>query len=100
MGVRLGVIRVGLGIAVLGGLACFLSQPVLKGFTTGAAVLILFSQLPAALGLSVQGRGVLGGVADALSRFGHWNLTAVVMALLTLLIVLAGGVSRPASRGC
>ena len=85
-----GVIRVGLGVVGLGGLAYFLSQPVLKGFTTGAAVLIFLSQLPATLGFSAQGRGVLGGVADALSRPGNWNPTACGLALLTLLIVLGG----------
>lgn len=85
-----GVIRVGLGLVRLGGLAYFLSQPVLKGFTTGAAVLIFLSQLPTTLGLSAEGRGVLGGAADALSHPGRWNLTAASLMLLTLLIVLGG----------
>jgi len=85
-----GVIRVALGVAGLGGLAYFLSQPVLKGFTTGAAVLILLSQLPTAVGRPAGGRSVLGGAAYALSNPGSWNLSACGLALLTLFIVLGG----------
>lgn len=85
-----GVIRVGLGLVKLGGFAYFLSQPVLRGFTSGAAVLIFLSQVPAALGLPSGERGVLGGAAEALSHPRDWNATAVLLSLLTLLIVLGG----------
>lgn len=39
----------------MGGLVHYISQPVLTGFTTGAAIIIVFSQLPKMLGLDLTG---------------------------------------------
>jgi SulP family sulfate permease len=48
-----GAVQLGMGLAGLGSLASFLSQPVLQGFTSAAALIIMGSQLGALLGLSL-----------------------------------------------
>ncbi|NDH10722.1 MAG: hypothetical protein EBY44_03115 [Actinobacteria bacterium] len=54
-----GVFRILLGLLRLGGVAYLLSEPVLTGFTTAAAILILSSQLPKVFDVSTDGDGVL-----------------------------------------
>ena len=46
-----GILRVVLGFIRLGSVAYLLSEPVLAGFTTGAAILIVSSQIPRSLGV-------------------------------------------------
>ncbi|HUF20789.1 MAG TPA: sulfate permease [Burkholderiales bacterium] len=48
-----GVILLGMGALKLGVVANFLSHPVLSGFTTAAAIIIVFSQLPSLAGLQL-----------------------------------------------
>lgn len=49
-----GVIQVAMGVARLGVLTNFLSQPVLSGFSSAAAILIALSQVRNLLGLEIQ----------------------------------------------
>ncbi|MCP3937793.1 MAG: sodium-independent anion transporter, partial [Actinomycetia bacterium] len=46
LAILVGLFRVFLGLVRLGGVAYLLSEPVLTGFTAGAAILIISSQLP------------------------------------------------------
>jgi SulP family sulfate permease len=48
-----GLIMLGMAILRMGGLVHFISHPVLTGFTSGASLLIIFSQLPKALGMKL-----------------------------------------------
>ncbi len=81
-----GVIRIGLGLMRLGIMAYFVSQPVLTGFTTGAALLIAGSQVPAILGVPGEGGRVLSRAADALSQIGDANVGSVAIGVLTLVL--------------
>lgn len=85
-----GLIRVGLGLLKLGGVAYFLSQPVLKGFTTAAAVLILASQVPTAFGVTAPGTDILGAFWWTLTHVNLWRPTAALLTVLTLLFILGG----------
>jgi len=85
-----GVFRVLFGLLRLGGLAYLLSEPVLTGFTTGAAVLILSSQLPRMLDVTPGGDGVLADAFDALMSPGDWELAAIGFALMTLVFMFGG----------
>lgn len=76
-----GLIRIGLGIFRMGGLTDFMSTPVILGFTSGAAVLIVASQLPAVTGLTAPPVSLIGRVPDTLGRMNEWELTAVLLAL-------------------
>ncbi len=53
LAVLVGIIRVAMGVVRLGFLVNFLSQPVLSGYTSAAALIIGFSQIKGLLGISI-----------------------------------------------
>jgi len=85
-----GILRVGLGLFRLGFIAYFLSQPVLLGFTSAAAVLITASQLPTALGLRAPEGTLFSQLTWALGHVSLWNPTAISLSLVTLFLILGG----------
>ncbi len=85
-----GVLRTLLGLLKLGSLAYFMSQPVLRGFTSAAAVLILCSQVPTALGVEGTEGGIFAQLFYAATHPAAWHLSAVAFSLVTLLLVLGG----------
>lgn len=87
LALMVGVSRVVIGLLRFGSLAYFMSLPVLRGFTSGAAVIIVASQVPAALGRGSQGLGVWRAAWNAASDPGSWNLAAVALCLVTLALV-------------
>lgn len=66
--VLVGLIQLVAGLARLGGLVSFVSHSVMTAFTAAAAILIAVSQLPGALGVSVEGGG---NVVERLLALGH-----------------------------
>lgn len=85
-----GVVRVVVGLLRLGSIAYFMSQPVMTGFTSAAALLILASQLPAALGVSPPDGHLLAEVGWTLLHPAAWDVTALTLTGLTLVLVLGG----------
>jgi sulfate permease, SulP family len=80
-----------MGVLRTGFLVNFLSRAVISGFTSGAALIILASQIPQILGLSFQSRhSVLHLVAEACRRIGeaHPLSVAIGMAGVLLLVIL------------
>jgi SulP family sulfate permease len=71
-----------LGIGRFGWLLNLVSSPVLTGFTQGAAILILASQLPRMIGL----QGSLGSLLDN----PHINVTSTAFGLSSLAALLLG----------
>jgi sulfate permease, SulP family len=65
-----GVIQVVMGVLGLGYFTNFLSQPVLSGFTSGAAVLIALSQVGHLLGIHIGAGSTLVGMARSLNVHG------------------------------
>ena len=55
-----GAIRLGFGVLRLGKIANLLTDPLILGFTSGAAILIVFSQRPKALGVETPIGGLIG----------------------------------------
>lgn len=91
-----GASRLVIGFVRGGVIAYLMSQPVLVGFTSGAAILIVCSQLPAAVGVQAPGReGILEGAAYALTHAGSWNVPSLVLATATLALMLAGPRAHP-----
>jgi SulP family sulfate permease len=84
-----GVVRVALGAARAGVLAYLMSPPMLIGFIPAAALVILAAQLPVALGVEVQGDGVLRDAAGALADPRSWRTEDAVLAGATAAFVLA-----------
>ncbi len=83
-----GAIRITAGLARLGRAAYFVSQPVLTGFTTGAAVLIVTSQIPSMLGVEVEGERITGRALAVLRDPGAWEPSALVLGLVALGLLL------------
>lgn len=93
-----GAVLLVLGFARLGMLANFLSHPVLSGFTTAAAIIIILSQLPSLTGFrwpqGAPSAGLAQAIADALA--GVNVVTLALGGLSVALLLLAG---RPLEAG-
>ncbi len=85
-----GLFRLVLGVARLGRLAYLLSEPVLTGFTTGAAVLIICSQIPKLIDGSDDDQGVLFDAVVAIGRVDRWRWQAVAFSVGTIVVMVAG----------
>ncbi len=73
----------------MGGLVNFISHPVLAGFTSGASILIVFSQIPHLLGLSKNQCGLtLSCYSD---YFALINPVTAGLSLLSLTVLLLFG---------
>ncbi len=99
LAVIVGVVRVGVGLLRAGAVSYLLSQPLLQGFMTGAAVLILASQLPSALGSQVDDALVLSRALAALMRPGAWDPAALGLSGVTLALMLGGRRLHPLFPG-
>jgi sulfate permease, SulP family len=82
-----GAIRLALGLLRGGSLAFVLSQPVLRGFTLASAVLIVASQVPAALGTTSTGLSLLGRAVQALAQPAQWSVGALLAAVATVALI-------------
>ena len=85
-----GVIRVGLGVLRLGVLSHLISRPVLTGFTTGAAIVIVASQIPTVLGTSTHQENPFVGAFDALRQPEDWRPGSIVMAVVVAVLIGGG----------
>jgi SulP family sulfate permease len=99
LALMVGGARVVIGIFRLGWMAFFLSQPVLLGFTSAAALLIIGSQVPGALGVTVTEGGVGTRALWALGHPGAWDPTAIVLSLVTVGLMFGSRRIHPAVPG-
>ncbi len=92
LAVLVGVFRLLLGLLRAGWVAYLIVQPVLLGFTSAAAMLILFSQLPRALGNSgtVPGGSTVGDALWSLSNPGSWHGSALFLSIVTVVVMIGG----------
>ena len=85
-----GILQLLLGISKAGKWVEKVPHSVIVGFTAGAAILIINSQLGTLLGISIpRGKGVIetiGTVASALLS-NQWQLSAPVLVLFTLIAI-------------
>jgi sulfate permease, SulP family len=79
------------GLVRLGFLADLLSHPVLIGYMTGVALIMIASQLGKVTGVSVEGeefidqiRSFVGGIDEL-----HWPTVTLAVAVLVVLLVFA-----------
>jgi len=85
-----GLTRLLLGVLRLGVVTYLMRDPVVTGFTSAAAILILASQLPKALGVAAPDGGVLWRAGWSMGHVDHWEAASVVIAAVTVLLVLTG----------
>ncbi len=93
MALMVGAVQIIMGVARLGALLNFVSHAVLIGFTTGAAVLIAFKQLPGLLGLKIEKTSIF--YEHLWSILTHLHQTEwISIGLGTITIVVIVGFKR------
>ncbi len=91
LALMVGVIRVALGLVRLGFLSYLLSKPILKGFTSAAAILIVASQLPTLLGVGrTDENGIISDAVRGLLAAGDWHWPTIIMGLATIALTIYG----------
>ena len=91
-----GALQLALGLARAGRLIDFVPHSVIVGFTAGAAILIINSQIGPFLGLDLpRGASVVENVGLAFAQLPNVNPSAPLVGLLTIFTVLAW---RPLNR--
>lgn len=85
-----GAARLAVGLLKAGVIAYLVSRPLLVGFMPAAAILIVASQLPAALGVSTGEDGILEDAARALGDPGAWDAEALVLSAAVVALLLGG----------
>ncbi|MBM1106181.1 sulfate permease [Aurantibacter crassamenti] len=84
-----GVIQLLLGFLRMGFLVNFLSKPVISGFTSGAALIIIFSQVKHLLGVDVQNSPqFIQLVSNVFSKIGELNLYDLTIGLAGILLIV------------
>lgn len=106
-----GVIFCVMAGARLGGLASFISRPVLRGFAFGLAITIIIKQLPIIVGLPIHGSSVSALMLALFDSVGRWHIMSIATAFAALtallllrrlpslpgaLLVLVGGIGASA----
>ena len=84
-----GVIQIVLSALRMGFLVNFLSEPVIKGFTAAAALIIAVSQVPQLLGISVERTSTLiGALGEIFSNIQDSNLPTLILGLVGIAIIV------------
>lgn len=84
-----GIIQIALSIFKLGFLVNFLSHPVISGFTSAAAFIIIFSQLKYVLGVEPErGSNIIQTISGLITKLPETNLVALGIGTTSLVIIL------------
>ena len=94
-----GAVRVALGLMRAGIVAYLMSTPVLVGFTSAAAILIVASQIPTLLGVEAGSGKLLAEAARAVGEAGSWQWTGIVVAALAAAVILVSRRIHPLVPG-
>ena len=89
LGFLVGVVQLVLGLFRMGFLVNFLSKPVISGFTSGAALIIIFSQLKHLLGADIDKSSQFHQlVINAFQKLGDTNGYDLTIGLIGILIIV------------
>jgi MFS superfamily sulfate permease-like transporter len=83
-----GVMFAGLGLFRLGGLAGFVSRPVLRGFALGLAATIIIKQLPCLVRLAVPGSSIAPVLAGLVTHAAQWHWPSLALGIATLVALV------------
>ncbi|HEV2774582.1 MAG TPA: SulP family inorganic anion transporter, partial [Solirubrobacteraceae bacterium] len=90
LSLMVGAIWLAVGLLRAGVVAYLMSQPMLMGFIPAAALVIIGSQLPTALGTSPPDGTVISEAAWALVHIGSWGLEPVLLTIMVLVFMFGG----------
>ena len=79
-----GAMTLAFGLLRMGFLSQLLSRPVVSGFISGSAVLIVLSQLKSLLGVQASGASSWQAFSSLLDQLPHTNRTTLTIALIAL----------------
>ena len=99
LALEVGIIRLIIGRLRIGAVAYLMSQPVVAGFTAAAAVLIVLTQVPTAVGVAGDATEPVVSALRALAAPARWDLTAAALAVATAGLVLIGRRLHPLFPG-
>ena len=90
MALLVGVIALVAGIARLGFLADFVSKPILLGYITGVAIVMIVGQLGKLFGITIESEQFFQQIGELLTHLGQTNVLTLLIgvALLVFLLVL------------
>ena len=89
LSLMVGVIQLLMGMFRLGFLTNFISHPVVSGFTSAAAVIILVSQLKSLLGINApRSDGLLETIQLLIINISTIHLLSLLLGLLSILILI------------
>jgi SulP family sulfate permease len=94
-----GVTRIALGLLRAGPVAYLMSQPMLLGFVPAAALIIIATQVPEALGSAAPAGSPVEEAAWALAHPGSWGPAALAVSAAALILVLGGRRLHPLLPG-
>ena len=93
-----GLYQLAFGLARLGALVNFVSPAVITGFTAGAAILVVTSQLRTVLGIEIPRGGHFFDVwATALASVPDWRMATIVIAAVSFGTAIVMRRRRPGS---
>ncbi|NLY64664.1 MAG: sulfate permease [Alcaligenaceae bacterium] len=96
-----GLICILAGIARLGFITELLSKPIRYGFVNGIALVVLISQLPALLGISIGKETIFEQVSDIAKAIFtgniHWPSTSIGLGALVIILLLKKSKRLPAA---
>ena len=85
-----GLLRVFIGFMRAGFVTYLMSEPVLIGFSSAAAILIAASQLPDAVGAARGDEGLIQAVTNAFMNPAGWHPGALAFTIFSFLIIVVG----------
>jgi SulP family sulfate permease len=88
LAITTGLAALAAGLARLGFLANFISEPVLKGFIVGLALTIIMGQLPAFFGVEKGSGNFFAKLWDLVTKLGDTSVTTLLVGVLSLVVVL------------
>ena len=94
-----GIARVLVGALKIGWISYMMSRPMMDGFTSGAAILIISSQLPGMAGVQTPNDGVLQRAAWTLAHPGSWELAAMLLGGVTVAVIFGARRIHPLVPG-
>src|SRR6201991_3202599 len=88
LAITTGILALAAGLARLGFLANFISEPVLKGFIVGLALTIIIGQVPKLLGIEKGSGGFFAKAWDLITKLGDTSGPTLAVGALSLALVL------------
>lgn len=84
-----GVLCIGASFLRLGGLADFLSKPILVGFLNGIALSIILGQIGKMFGYSITAGGIVPRLIEFITKLGgtHWATLAIGFCTFLILLI-------------